>query len=240
MSVDANHRKEVCRLLKERFSGTQFIITTHDKVWLNQMKTAGLVNKRSAVVFGRWTVEQGPYVSEAKEAWDEIAAAITKDDAPEAAGALRRYLEFLGYELADKWAAEVPMRLDGAFELGELFPRVMSRWRELLGKAVLAAESWGDREKTSALQERKRIFSDAFQASNVEQWAINKAVHYNEWASFSAGDFKPVVDTFRVLIEQLQCPSCSLFLYLEPRTQSTSLRCGCADTTLNLVPKERA
>lgn len=32
MSVDAGHRREVCRLLKSEFPRTQFILTTHDRV----------------------------------------------------------------------------------------------------------------------------------------------------------------------------------------------------------------
>lgn len=34
MSVDTGHRREVCRLLKSEFPKTQFILTTHDRVWL--------------------------------------------------------------------------------------------------------------------------------------------------------------------------------------------------------------
>lgn len=35
MSVDAGHRREVCTLLKTKFPNTQFVLTTHDNVWLN-------------------------------------------------------------------------------------------------------------------------------------------------------------------------------------------------------------
>lgn len=36
MSVDAGHRREVCSLLKTKFPKTQFILTTHDQVWLHE------------------------------------------------------------------------------------------------------------------------------------------------------------------------------------------------------------
>ena len=49
MSVDQDHRKQFCRLLKARFPDTQFIITTHDKVWAKQMQTEGLVEPKSAI-----------------------------------------------------------------------------------------------------------------------------------------------------------------------------------------------
>ena len=40
MSVDTGHRREVCRLLKTKFPNMQFILTTHDRVWLQYTKTA--------------------------------------------------------------------------------------------------------------------------------------------------------------------------------------------------------
>src|SRR5437870_9372200 len=49
MSVDQDHRKEFCRLLKKRFPNTQFIITTHDKIWAKQMQTEGLIAPKSGI-----------------------------------------------------------------------------------------------------------------------------------------------------------------------------------------------
>src|SRR5712692_5151163 len=39
MSVYAGHRREICTLLKTKFPDTQFIMTTHDPIWLRHMKT---------------------------------------------------------------------------------------------------------------------------------------------------------------------------------------------------------
>jgi DNA repair exonuclease SbcCD ATPase subunit len=240
MSVDARHRRDVCRLLRESFPHTQFIITTHDQVWLNQMRNEGLVVGQSAKVFGRWTVEQGPFVSEAKEAWKEISDALSHDKVPVAAATLRRYLEFLGYELADRFGAEVPLRLDNTYEFGELFPRATKQWKGLITKAISAAQSWEQAETVRALEERKTRFSDAVHISSAEQWAINKGVHYNDWANLSKEDFEPVVAAFRTLVEELRCASCGSFFYPEPRSQPKTLRCSCGQVAFNLVPKGRA
>src|SRR5262249_40981955 len=58
MSVDPGHRREVGRLLKNEFPDTQFILTTHDRVWLQYMKTEGLIVRSQ--LFGGWSVEMGP------------------------------------------------------------------------------------------------------------------------------------------------------------------------------------
>ena len=47
MSVDAGHRYQFCKLLKTHFPDTQFIITTHDRLWAEQMKSAGLVTRKN-------------------------------------------------------------------------------------------------------------------------------------------------------------------------------------------------
>ena len=56
MSVDTGHRREVCALLKSAFPDTQFILTTHDGVWLRHMKTEGLIGAGEGVEFRKWNV----------------------------------------------------------------------------------------------------------------------------------------------------------------------------------------
>ena len=75
MSVDTGHRREVCRLLKTQFPNTQFVMTTHDRVWLQYMKTENLINKTQ--IFGGWTVENGPRIWDDKDIWSEIESALS-------------------------------------------------------------------------------------------------------------------------------------------------------------------
>ncbi len=73
MSVDAGHRYQFCKLLKTHFPNTQFVITTHDRLWAEQMKSAGLVKAKNAIAFHSWTVDTGPLVESNEEIWGEIA-----------------------------------------------------------------------------------------------------------------------------------------------------------------------
>jgi hypothetical protein len=63
MSVDAGHRYQFCKLLRTYFPDTQFIITTHDRVWAEQMKSAGLVTAKTSLTLHGWTIESGPLVA---------------------------------------------------------------------------------------------------------------------------------------------------------------------------------
>jgi hypothetical protein len=91
-----------------------------------------------------------------------------------------------------------------------------------------------------AVLERKTTLSGSSGASNVEQWAVNKAVHYNEWANFGKKDFEPVVAAFKELLECLRCKDCQSWLYVTPRGGSPeSLRCQCSSVDLNLKAKPK-
>jgi hypothetical protein len=72
---------------------------------------------------------------------------------------------------------------------------------------------------------------------NIDQWAVNKAVHYNAWANFGKTDFKPVVAAAKELLECFTCQSCKTWVYATPRSSPDLLRCSCTATNLNLKMK---
>lgn len=239
MSVDADHRYQFCRLLKTQFPDTQFIITTHDRLWAEQMKSAGLVTGKSSLAFHSWTIDTGPLVESNQEIWAEIAASLAKGKVETAAAALRHHLEYVSRLLADQLGAAIPFRADANYELGELLPNVLGRMKDLYGKAANAAQSWGNTAAKEAATNRKAALSNSNGAANVELWAVNKAVHYNEWANFGKKDFEPVAAAFKDLLGCFRCEACDSWLYVTPRVNSESLRCACSAITLNLKPKPK-
>jgi recombinational DNA repair ATPase RecF len=237
MSIDRGHRKQFCRLLREHFPDTQFIITTHDAIWARQMRTEGLIDAKGSVEFHGWSVETGPIFEPVSEVWERIEADLARNDIPAAAARLRRHLEYTSTELADLLAAQIPFRGDAGYDLGELFNAVVGRQRELLGLAASAANSWNkddDKEKVEQLKEQRKA---ALAKYGDEQWVVNKAVHYNEWAEFSKADFTGVVEAVRALLEQFRCPACESWLYPSPPRDPEALRCRCGSINLNLKKK---
>ncbi len=57
MSVDSEHRRELCKLLTKNFPHRQFFITTHDKTWATQLKTEQVVNSKGSIEFSNWSVD---------------------------------------------------------------------------------------------------------------------------------------------------------------------------------------
>jgi len=237
MSVDSGHRYQFCKLLKAHFPDTQFVITTHDKLWAAQMKSAGLVTADTSIAFHSWTVDTGPLVESGEEIWQEIDGLMTRGKVEIAAAALRHHLEYVSRHLADLLGATPQFRADGDYELGELLPAVLSRLDSLLGKATKAAQSWGNSAVKDACIKRRDDLKVSKAAQQVEQWAVNKAVHYNEWANFGKKDFEPVVKAFRDLCDHFRCAACGSWLYASPKRASDSVRCGCNAVNINLKEK---
>jgi recombinational DNA repair ATPase RecF len=239
MSVDSGHRHEFCKLLKTHFPDTQFIITTHDRVWAEQMKSAGLVTGKTSLRFYGWSIETGPIVESEKDVWDKITFEIEQNNIEDAAGILRRYLEGAARQLADQLVAAVPFRGDANYELGDLLPNVLTALKALYGKAASAAQSWGNQTQRDAVAARQGALSAAAGAQNAESWAVNKAVHYNAWANFSSNDFKPVVKAYRELLCSFRCDGCDSWLHVSPRGRPESLRCLCGAVNFNLNSKPK-
>jgi predicted ATPase len=238
MSVDAGHRREVCALLKKEFPNTQFIMTTHDPIWLRHMRTEGIIGGRSALQFRNWSVEQGPTRWDARDVWGEIEDYRKDNDVRAAASLLRHYLEYESAELCHRLRAPVEFRGDAQYQLGELLPAAIRRMRELYGRAKEAANSWNQKEVIEQLAVREAKFAELTAASNAEQWQVNVALHYNSWENLGKEDFKPVVEAFRNLLGAFTCSDCDEYLRVSPdRETPESVRCESGKTNINLQKK---
>lgn len=235
MSVDTGHRREVCRLLKSRFPGTQFILTTHDRVWLQYMKTENLIGRSKT--FGSWTVDSGPRIWDDHDVWTEIQAKLDKGNVPTAAALLRRFLEYTAGILADNFRAPVKFRGDGRYDLGDLMLPVLKEWRKRLEQGEKSAAKWNHAEAIEELKQKRLTAKKLIAQTNVELWAINPSVHFNDWANLDSHEFSHVVAAFKELLENLRCVQdvCKSYLYLSlNKGKPETLRCNCLSVNINL------
>ena len=233
MSIDAGHRRKVCSLLKTKFPKTQFILTTHDPVWLQFMRTENLI--QGSASFGGWTVESGPQVWKEGDVWQQIGEKLAKNDVTGAAGTLRRYLEYISTILADNLHAPVQYHANGQYELGDLWPAVIQAWKARLKEAKDSVASW--KADPAAIDARIAEASEKIADTQSEQWMINKSVHYNAWASLQPTEFAEVAASFQAFLKTMQCPNavCSEFLCVTPmKGEREALRCGCGQANINL------
>ena len=239
MSVDAPHRREICNLLANFFKGRQFFITTHDQTWARQLQSEGVIKAKNRIEFSNWTIENGPSVNISGDIWDEIDDDLEINDIPSAAAKLRRGSEEYFSQVCSALHAPVRFNLSGQYELGDLLSGAMSEYRSELKHAKEAANSWGNTEELNRLKQIDEFSKNVFTRLNMERWAVNPALHYNQWADFTPQDFKPVVDIFRDLFSIFQCNKCGTLLHLVingPRPEA--VKCNCGEVNWNLKENE--
>jgi hypothetical protein len=236
-SVDANHRRQFCKLLKDVFPDVQFIITTHDEVWARQMQSSGLIGRRSLARFHGWTVDGGPVYGQGADFWTQIETDLASDNVPGAAHKLRRNLEAELSEITASLQGQVTFRPDNNYDLNAFFSAVKSRHGDLLKKAAASANSWNNQAAKDQVEALKAKRFAAMLAQDGENWAINALVHNNDWATMSKADFAPVVDACKQFLGLFTCTNADCGAWIEVEGMpgnEQSLRCPCGTYNLNL------
>jgi energy-coupling factor transporter ATP-binding protein EcfA2 len=237
MSIDRNHRRGVCSLLKKHFPDRQFIITTHDTAWAKQLKTESVVKLKNMLHFVNWNIETGPIFELEKDLWEKIKDDLQKDDIPAAAHKLRYNAECYFENVCDFLNARIPYKGHHQWELSDFAPAAISAYKEYLKKAKANFQILKQVDKINELGEYEATINDIINRSQVEQWVINASVHYNKWQDFSKNDFEPVVKVFQELFSLFTCSKCGTIIsisYSKGTTPKAILSCGCGSFFWNL------
>jgi len=241
MSVDIGHRRAFCSVLANNFPDKQFIITTHDTFWANQLRGEGLVNRKQMLKFSDWSVDTGPRVHYEADMWARIEDDLAKDDVSAASAKLRNGLEEFTRFVCHNLRAKVPYTLEDAGSLGDFLPAAIGRFNELLGKAKAAANSWNRQDEVEVLNRKDEEAKNIIKRALGEQWTINTTVHFNDWAKLSKEDFKPVVQAFRELCDSVFACSnegCESVLKITfDGGTMNGVRCNCGANNWNLIRK---
>ena len=241
MSVDAGHRKDVCRLLKGKFCDRQIIITTHDRTWSQQLKSEGVATGNQVMEITNWNINGGPHIRQQEVEWEIIQADLEQNRIREAAFKLRRGSEDFFESVCDALGAKVTYNSNMRWELGDFLFPAMSRYKELLKEAISAAKSWGREDVVADLDKRESIRNQIYKRVNMEQWAVNTAVHFNNWENMERKDFSPVVDAFKDLHSLFRCLECESILEAIPRKHTTqTVQCSCGKVNWILAKKKKS
>jgi recombinational DNA repair ATPase RecF len=239
MSIDNNHRRNICRLLKHHFPQSQFIITTHNRTWARQLNTDSVVKSRNMVEFRGWTVETGPNYEEGKNVWEDIQRKLERNEIASAAHQLREHAEFFYENACDSLKAEVCYRSDGRWELGDFLSGAKKAYKENLKLAKNAANSWGKREEVEAYTEIESQVNEIIQRTQMEHWGINENIHYTKWIDFTKEDFLPIMEAFQDLEGMFKCFECQTIISLNTKGVTlTNVKCPCGKIFWNLEFKK--
>ena len=233
MSIDANHRRRVSKMLNKFFGKTQFVITTHDRVWVTKMQNENLIDGKNTFRFYGWNVQKGASIKVSGDIWTQIDEKINESDIEPAAQMLRRYLEGLFLNLVEDLRAPIIYHANDQYVFGELFDSAHPKLKKHYKKALDSANSWRKADQIKIIETRIKNLEENVDNCKSEQWVINKVVHYNDWANFTQCELEEVVTAFKELLKCFKCESCNSWLYLS----QNSLRCDCNEVNLNLKVK---
>lgn len=209
MSIDRGHRRAIAALLKNGFPDRQFIITTHDTSWATELRSVGFVSTKNMKHFLNWNVDTGPIVEMERDLWDKIKEDLENNKAPLAAFTLRRNAECFFDDVCDFLrATNLPYTATHQWDLGEFATAAISTYLKYLQRAVVNAKKV-DSQKGKELEELDKKSKEIILKSQIEQWAINRNVHYDRWQGFDRKDFEPVVEAFRSLFKLFICDRCN-------------------------------
>jgi hypothetical protein len=232
MSVDAEHRRDICELFSSEFPDKQFFITTHDRTWASQLKAKGVVNSKQSYEFYNWKIQTGTQINNETDLWMKIEEDLKLNDVSSAASKLRRGIEEYFSLVCESIQGKVPYTSNFRWELSDLLSGALTQYKDLIKKGKDAANSWGDKPKLVDLAEKESIFKQTVQRSNIERWVINDNVHYNSWANYTVSDFRPILEAFQDLFDIFNCVNCESLLTLSidnQKRQIVGVRCKCSE-----------
>ncbi len=241
MSIDIDHRRELCRMLRNYFPDRQFVITTHDETWARQLSLEGVVEQNRIIELTNWTITDGPIAHLMKDLWENIQEDLEKEDVPRAAFHLRRGSEEFFENVCDALGARLTYNSKRRWDLGDWLNAAKAEYKKLLKEAKNSASSWSNQTEVSRLVQLDSLRSKVFGQITREQYAINENVHYNSIVNLSKQEFVAVVEVFKELFGLFQCQECGGLLSRMPRKgKAEVVKCPCGARNWNLRRKPRA
>lgn len=141
-TVDLDHKERIIHLLFEKFPDYTFIITTHNKLWFEQLKRlASSNNKQNEFTFMEildWDKNEGPILSRNMTDKKRIEEHLEVNDTFAAGNAIRRYFEFVLDDLCKM--NRIPLPIKPHYTVNDYYRPV------------------------------KKYFSDLFKGTNVEDY----------------------------------------------------------------------
>ena len=198
-TIDSGHRERICELLLKEFKDKQLIITTHDAVWFEQLRSAQRALRVDGnfknLVINRWELETGPIIEQYKPIWERIQEKI-RDGDKSAAQDGRIYLEWILKRICELMSVLVPFKASSMYTVGDLFPPAKKRLKELIKDPKFA----------------KKV-EDAFQSLEKTVIMGNILSHDNVLAKqVSIKEVKSFCNAVHNLHCTFSCPNCGHFL----------------------------
>lgn len=191
-SVDSTIRFRVMQYILNRFPDWQIVLTTHDRLWKEQMIQLFRSRGKSVECIDilTWDFDKGPQIVKGKSIYDEKLKELTKSGGAEEICAAAGYLlEYICENLSVRLNTSIKRKPGDRYTIGDLWPGIYKEIKKSAGKEIF------------------ENLNDLIYLRNVV------GSHYNEWSlSLSrqeAIDFaEAVLDTYSFV----RCEKCGKWI----------------------------
>lgn len=198
-SIDASHRNRIGELIFTKFPDNQFLITTHDDIWFEELCSAqeafrvGSNFKNISII--RWSLGEGPVLDKYKPRWEDIEDKLNNGDKHGAANAGRRCLEWILDEVTINLLAQVSRKKRGnRYEIVDLYNPLEGRVKKLI------PDYYSQNEKIFQKLRANKIFG-------------NILSHHNpDFGSISIAEVKDFIFSIKLLHDLFFCDNCRQFV----------------------------
>jgi len=201
-TVDANHRERIAKLLLEVFNEDQLIITTHDGIWYDQLRSYQRTCKMDFknLIIVDWDIDIGPKIIPYKLRWEKIEKKIDLGDKASAGNEARSYMEWILKEVCEKMQVQLPYKKNGKYSQIELLNPAEKRLKKLLSNLE-------DDHKL------KNGIIEGFNKLRSSSFIANWLSHDNpEIEMLSLQEVKNYCEAVRELHIAFLCPTCEHFI----------------------------
>lgn len=203
-SVDGNHRRRTAELIFQEFGDHQIIITTHDRLWFEILKTVSRSNggnkKFREYQIADWTLEEGPIFGDHLSKYDWlISAEGLKSQPADRVIKSGRLLEEILQNLCDFLTISVPFKIRGDYTIDPL-------WSSFYQKA---------KKQNEFYVKGKKCLDSIDSLRQIRNWV---GAHYNEWAkTLTANESKEFAKSVIDLRNFVYCEKCNQFIVRIPQ-----------------------
>ncbi|SDA57323.1 AAA family ATPase [Methanobrevibacter millerae] len=134
-TVDMAHKERVVRLLFEEFEDYTFIITTHNKLWFEQLQNMSQMYDQDRYAFENiisWSEKEGPQLYPYVSQEERIEQYIENNDVFAAGNGIRRYFEFILDGVVRNNGIKMPLKKH--YTVNDYYSQVRSQLKSMFKK----------------------------------------------------------------------------------------------------------
>ena len=203
-TVDAGHRLRVARLLAGEFAEYQLIVTTHDRLWAEELKT--VLPQAKLYHLKTWNLEIGATCRQTPPSdWDYYKQQAEEGRPQDAIAGAGRNLEKFLYQMRGNLGVAVPAKPGDNYMIGDLYGPFF-KW---VRRRSIERLHWPQFN-----QDVKAMDEELSEVWRLRNWS---GAHFNVWAAHVTRDEAlSFLSAVKNLVDAFACPVChGLVIYNE-------------------------